>query len=174
MTAPDTRAPMARFAAAQAVVAQRLGLPLLHANVFRDTAQYPLDGTLKLTGGGVQIDEEQYLGWLRALPDPIALERFTAVATMGAAGCVSEGVGGIYPGDGPGQNFVLTQLLGMAGALGLGGEAAKNWMAQRVQQAHEILLQDEGAAWDRIRENLEARSRLEADEVRALIEESDA
>jgi hypothetical protein len=58
-------------------------------------------------------------------------------------------------------------------ALSVGTER-NHWQRQRLLDADAILSQDGEAAWDRVRLELENRRYLTADEVRALVAQSDS
>ena len=79
----------ARHEAAHAVVAVRLGLPLVSVDIHLDPMEMP-DGTSIVTAGFTALDQTITHQWTVSLPDSHAVERITAIATQIAAGCVAE------------------------------------------------------------------------------------
>ena len=169
----------ARSAAAFAVVGVRLGLPVESVDTIPRITQakiQPEEGERKAVAGScARLVESELEAWIDALPDPAAVAKLTDVATMAGALCISEGKEGRTVKDSLGAHTAAYMMWEIARGLGYDDpEERKRWIEQRVIDALMIVVQDGEAAWERVRHELEQRSYLSGDEVRALIAESDA
>jgi hypothetical protein len=179
MSRPKNARSYARSAAAFAVVAVRRDLPLESADTIPmiTTAMISLteeEDRKAVAGSCATLTEGAAVAWVDALPDPAATARLTDMATMASALCISELKEGRLPGDDVGQLETMNIIYLIAEALDLYEGERDRWVEQRIKDAFAILMQDGEAAWDRVRFELERRSYLTGDEVRALIAESDA
>jgi hypothetical protein len=156
----------ALYCAAQAVVAIRLGLPLLSVDLVQGTVQR--DGYLITKSASADLVPGTAQRWQEALSDPASRQGLTNMASMAAAACIAEDVEGRHPGDIGGHDAVR-QIKALALALGIPASEVPGWVAARISDAHALLRQDEGAAWDRVRIALKRKGRLTAAEVRSLV-----
>jgi hypothetical protein len=130
-----------------------------------------IDGKTVVGGGAADLPPGTAETWVKRLPDLEALNGLTALATMSGGICVSEGTEGRYPGS-LGQEGALQQMMAIAGKLGLTQPTeVKKWVALRVQEANELLIQDGGDAWDKVMAALLQKGHLSGDEVRAIVAE---
>lgn len=169
----------ARHEAAHAVLSVRLGLPL-------DTVDLRTRTVESTEGRAVPNDVDVKSGGYATL-EPGTAEKWEAEARQGdaTAGARLEALavqtmGGIVAAgryNDLGCRDDLYQLVGIADALGIGSRlkdpAVEAWIKGIEQRAKEILFQDEGAAWDRVRVALERKRCLAGEEVEKLVAESD-
>lgn len=178
--------------AAHAVVCIRRDLPLEYATIGRRgvIGRDFLDDREMVEIGITKIGGHVTMEWFDSLPDPAARAKVDDLATFMAAGIVSEVVrrdanlddvkhrgdwqdllklianlrqGGSMP-DGPDATLVQA----------FGDPAVEDYIASALDRAQDILLQDDGTAWERVTTALFRKKYLTADAVRAIVTESDA
>ena len=160
----------ARHEAAHAVVAIRLGLPLDSTSALRedespDVSEIQSRGREMVgTVGHTRFPPEAVSQWVRALPNPSAVDMLERMATMAAAGIETERIRGTTS-DVPNSGDV-EQILAIAAHLGRSPEEFKTACASR---AFAVLRQDKGAAWHRVTEALHRERRLTAEQVRTIM-----
>lgn len=164
----------ARHEAAHAVVAARLGLPLVSTDVKKVAVSHQIGAFI--SGGYTAYDDVQIQAWLAALPASNPRERLEALATATAAGMVASQNSGLEMWHSMHESDEA-QLVAIARKLGIGNSVSEpavgQWMDERIQQARQLLERDDGAAWDRVRVTLEAKRFLTAEGVCELIAKSD-
>lgn len=166
---------VAMHEAAHAVVSVRLGLPLESTDIIeREEAVGAAGKTIGVSQGFTTLREGTVRPWLEALPDEGARRNLEAFGAQGAAGIVAERYLGSAD-DHPAIQEDLTAVVIVAGWLGLGKDAAeppvRRFVAQATARAEEVLMQDGGAAWDRVTEALIERRALSGDDVQHIVSE---
>lgn len=106
------------------------------------------------------------------LPASSARANLEAFAAQAGAGVVAELVRGGKLDD-PAHREDLQDILQIAGALGLGDPAIRDFMTQAIERAGQALDRDGGQAWVIITEALLDKKSLTGDQVRYLIQYSD-
>lgn len=169
----------ARHEAAHAVLSVRLGLPLdfvdLRTRTVESTEGRAVPNGVDVKSGGyttlVPGTAEKWEAEARQ-GDATARTRLESLAMQTMGGIVAAGR---Y--DDLSCRDDLYQLVGIAGALGIGSRlkdpVVEAWIKGIEQRAKEVLYQDDGAAWDRVRVALERKRWLNGEEVEKLVAESD-
>lgn len=157
---------VASHEAAHAVAAVLLGLPL----VFTDVRTRKTDGGY--VGGCTLLAENV----LRALHAESGFAAFAARRGVQIAAGITADLRAGLPFGHVSHCGDWRLLVGIAVDLGLGASeedaAVGEWAEGRVDAAENILVQDDGAAWDRVRVALVRKKSLTGDEVRVLVGET--
>jgi hypothetical protein len=164
-----------RSAAAQAVVAVRLDLPLDSADIYLRVRPSQW-GQLVLSGATVTYEKGFLRRCLAAVPDSTAAEKLSAFATVAGGLCVAATLDQRRPEEALGQQLAFRQMYQVARALGIGDmrePAARAWIKDRFLEALSLLIVDGQAAWNSVANALQERGELTGDQVRTLVEGSD-
>lgn len=151
----------ARHEAAHALVAVRLGLPLL----FTDVTPRPVNATL-VSRGFTGLDDRVLSEMIAAKGAPVLRSR----AVFAAAGIVPEYQRGA-PADDSSHVDDLRGVREYADRLGIADLPA--FLADCINEAAALLLVDEGVTWDRLTTVLLRKRMLRGDDVRAIVAQAD-
>ena len=174
----------ARHEAAHAVVSVRLNLPLASTDIIRQAVPQGHDqeramislapGQVGVSSGFTTLVEGSAEVWQRSLPDPDARASLESLAQQVMAGPVADAYADLPLGH-FGHRDDLQQVVQLAGILGIGTSnedpAVKDFMSSSFERADEVLMEDDGAGWDRVAQALLGGRALTGAYVRALLRE---
>jgi hypothetical protein len=165
----------ARSAAAQAVVAVRMDLPLESADIYL-RVRPARGGQLMLSGATATFQKGFLQHCIGALPDAAAAERLTSFAAVPGALCAAAALDQRRAEEALGHQLAFSQMYLVARALGIGSAAepaARAWVKDRFLEALSLLIVDGQAAWNSVANALQERATLTGEQVRNFIEASD-
>ena len=165
----------ARSAAAQAVVAVRLDLPLESADIYLRVRPARW-GQLMLSGATATFQKGFLQQCIGALPDAGAAERLTSFAAVPGALCAAAMMDQRRPEEALGHQLAFRQMYLVARALDIGWTAepaARAWVKDRFLEAVSLLIVDGQSAWNSVANALQERATLSGGQVRHLIQASD-
>jgi hypothetical protein len=177
---------LARHEAAHAVVAVRTGLPLEYTTTRGGRPlNFKVEDRDQETAGETRtVSDHLLLQWFDALPDPKARAKIDSVVACTAAG-IGEGIGIRKVGwEDETHRGDLLKVLRILRNLRRGGviqettspedPEGRAFITSAVDRAEEILMRDNGVAWERVTTELLRKKYLTGVQVRAIVAASDA
>jgi hypothetical protein len=166
----------AQHESALAVVAVRLGLPLDYTMIGGGHHEKRVRKGTKSVGY-TALSAGTIEAAVALQPRMEGVRRLRSLAAQAGVGIVVDLSEGLRIGDVSNRSDVYS-MVGIAHVLQIGNRSddpnVDRFLQESVALARSTLLADDGAAWDSVSKMLEKRRRLSGDEVRELIEASDA
>lgn len=182
----------ARHEAAHAVAAVRVGLPLASTDIRRGRPieerqrLRDADGAVSVSVGYTTLTVGTMQPWVDALPDAEARDNIECYAIQVAAGIGAELDRGGHISD-PKHGDDFQQLVQIAAILKippLDGDGVAEWIPaeddvaafirKAINDAQEVLMADDGTAWEHVTTELLKKHHLSGDQVRKIIADCDA